>query len=385
MIVLNSTLESIDIVKSDAISVSVTCSFSDITDDEATDGNSLATITATSPVVAAPASLSQRQVHGISIVNIGSSPASLTPNIVEDGDYYPLFSTVNLLPGESLQYSSAGWQVFNINGLPKQTNSLASLGGRNYDFIKVGGTAEAAGVHHGLMFGSGSPGAFTIGTPGLSGRTITSSTEPGRIPVLNAVSGKNYIASFNITTSVACMAKIIDLLWINSGIAVTTTTAQTINSLTLPSRDLNASSAGLGCYAAILVQTATTNASAVTTITMSFTDSNGVSGKTATVPSFPATAALGTIVPFYFPAGVEGIESIQTLTLGTSLGGGAVSLIIYRPVLTQTCLLANIGNDSVALEPGIAIENNVCLLPIYLASVTTATALYGSLNVMERG
>jgi hypothetical protein len=352
-------------------------------DGAAIDFNTGVLNTGNATIVAAPAASQQTIISSIVVHNRSATAALLQIILFDATNEYQLTSMIQLEAGETLRYGSGGWTILDLRGLPKQNRSLASLGGNNYDFIKAGSTSEGAGLSHGLMFAAGSPGAFTIGTPGLSGRAITSATEPGRLPVQNAVTGKNYISSYSLTASIACWARLIDLMWINSGIVVTTTTAQTINSVTLPARDLNAGTVGLGCVAALLVQTATTNAGAITTITLNFTDSNGVPG-VATMPSFPATAAVGTIVPFFFPAGVSGIQSIQSITLGTTLGGGAVSLMIYRPVLAQTCLLANVGQSNYTLEPGIAIENNVCLVPIYLASATSATTLYGSINVMER-
>ncbi|HRK46451.1 MAG TPA: hypothetical protein PK324_12550, partial [Nocardioides sp.] len=63
---------------------------------------------------------------------------------------------------------------------------------------------------------------------------------------------------------------------------------------------------------------------------ISYTNSDGTAGRTGTIPSFPATAAAGTLVPFMLQAGDRGVRSIQSITLGTSLVSGTVHLLLLR-------------------------------------------------------
>jgi hypothetical protein len=93
--------------------------------------------------------------------------------------------------------------------------------------------------------------------------------------VKNPATGRNYITSYTATATTASTQMLIDLLWINTGIAVTTTTAQAITSATLPARDRDGTTNGYDVQWGILVTTATTNASAITNTTLSYTDSDG--------------------------------------------------------------------------------------------------------------
>lgn len=180
------------------------------------------------------------------------------------------------------------------------------------------------------------------------------------------------------------------MLWVNSSLNTTATTAQTINSVTLPPRDVNGTSNGEGCTIAMLnTASALTNASANAGITVSYTNSKGVSGKTATLSAIagsqlPATAVVGTIIWFQLAAGDTGVQSIQSVTFGTSLGSGMVSLMICRDITTIGTTAANITAAKVIGTPGIRLYNGTCMLHNVLASATTATFFSGSLAVMEK-
>ena len=173
-------------------------------------------------------------------------------------------------------------------------------------------------------------------------------------------------------------------MWVNSGLVVTTTTAQSITQPTLPARDNNGSTSGLGVYAGILVTTATTNGSAITNMTMSYTNSDGTPGRTATIASFPATAVIGTFVPFLLAAGDKGIRSIQSITLGTSLVAGAISLICFNPILSNSVLLANTGSLAYPKKLDLRLYDGHCLIPFWLASNTTATTINGNIYFVNK-
>lgn len=213
-------------------------------------------------------------------------------------------------------------------------------------YLKVGATMEAVGVFHSLAYTSGMPGAAVAPTPGLAGAALT--TYAGQIPFVNPSSGNTYLARMTGAVNVVGSLTLYDRLWHNSGIVVTTTTAQTINSVAWPSRCIPASgdtpdTNGGGIYVGMEVSTATTNGAAIANTTMSYTNQAGTAGRTATMASYPATAVAGTFVPFQLQAGDTGIRSIQSLTLGTSRVAGTIHLVAYRPICTIDLGLANVG------------------------------------------
>lgn len=250
------------------------------------------------------------------------------------------------------------------------------------DFLKVGANMEAAGVLHSLFYSSGAPGAAVAPSPGLAGAALTSYA--GQLPFSNPVSGNTYLNRLSAAATVAGKLILIDRLWHNSGLVVTTTTGQTINSVTWPARDRNGATAGTGINVAIEVSTATTNASPVTNTTLTYTNDAGTGSRTATISSFPATAVGGSFIPFQWNAGDTGIRSIQTCTLGTSYGAGAIHLVAYRVIAELPCTLGNAGQAIDAVTGGFPqLFDNSVLQLIWLPVATTAGNFTGAVHFTQ--
>lgn len=197
------------------------------------------------------------------------------------------------------------------------------------DLLKQTGTMEGVGIMHSLLYATGRPGAGVAPSPGIAGAALTSYA--GQIPHQDAPAlQQTYLALFEAVSSQPGTLLVCDRLWHNSGIAVATTTAQTVNSVALPARDRLGAVDGDGVLLGLEVSTATTNAGAISNTVASYTNSTGGAGRTASILSFPATAIAGTFVPFNFQGGDLGVRSIQSVTLGTSYVSGAIHLVAYR-------------------------------------------------------
>jgi len=246
-------------------------------------------------------------------------------------------------------------------------------------FQKVGATMEAAGVYYTTVYLAGNPGAIATPAAGVAGEALT--TLSGQIPFPGAVGGESvYLARFTAAANVAGRLLLVDRLWQNSGIVVTTTTAQTIGSVAFPARDRDGAVTGNNVLVGMEVRVATTNAGAVTNTTMTYTDATLGGGQVATIPSFPATAVAGTFVPFALPAGGTGVGAIASVTLGTSYGAGAVHLVAYRVLASVAVGLANVGADADLVQLGMPLcyANTVPTL-IWLPSATTAVSPTGEI------
>lgn len=257
-------------------------------------------------------------------------------------------------------------------------------------FYKGGGTMEAAGVLHSLFYAAGRPGAAAAPSPGMAGAALTSYA--GQIPFSNPVSGNSYLARFGAVASVAGTLLLCDRLWHNSGIVVTTTTAQNVNSATFPARDQDGSTNGNGVMVGLEVSAATTNAGAITNMTLSYTNESNTAGHTATVgaaapQSFPATAAAGTFVPFRLAAGDKGIRSIQSITLGTSLGAGTVHLVAYRVLAAFGVPVANAAPSPLDfLGTGFPrLYDDTVPFLLWVPTATTAVALQAGVLQVAQG
>lgn len=250
-------------------------------------------------------------------------------------------------------------------------------------YFKVGITMEAAGVHYSPFYRAGMPGAAVAPTPGLGGAHLTSYS--GQIPFTNpSTANETKLAKFILSSSQAGSWVLCDRLWHNSSIVSTTTTAQTVNSGTWEPRDRNGGTDGDGIMVGIEVSTPTTNGSAVTNTTMSYDESVSGSTHTATITSFPASATLGTFVPFELAAGDRGVREVNSITLGTSYGTGVVHLVAYRVLARGYINIGQSGYDvNIFTSGGIRLYDNTVPFLLWLPSATTATTLHGQLIVAQ--
>lgn len=394
MLLLTNTTHTLELISSSTSALNYTISWADITTTDFTPGSTDGAITTatTTTVLAAPAASTQRQVKFISVANKGASTQTITLQKDVSGTNYVILPSVSLLADQTLQYiDGEGFTIRNASGIAIVSNATPSAPLSKLNPLVKSATAnEAASVRYSYYKDLTLPGVFAPGTPGVSGRVTsgTAAADAGCIPIWTPSSGSLYMTGNNygagFTQGVIVTS---DWLWINTGLVVTTTTAQSVASVTLPARDLDGSTNGKGVYAAILVTTATTNAGAITNMTLDYTNSAGTTTRTGTITSFPATAVAGTIVAFELQAGDEGIRTIDNITLGTSLVTGAISLILFRTIAITSCNSINIGAINQTIMPpssGIKLYNDSCLIMSNLLGISAAAAFSGTTTITQK-
>lgn len=385
MIILSSTTQTLEIVLTGTgETLHWSISWVDTTSSSAVEDSDEGVMTAvgTYTAVAAPASGAKRIIKTASFTNRDADACTVRVQKDDTTSDTSLRGDVLLYSGDALHYEDGrGWYV-------ERAMDSSAYSGRSIGFLKFGTGADTVGYFYCFSKDVGFPGAWAPGTPGLAGRTT--STDAGCLVVPNPATGGNFLTSFELAATVAQFVQLIDILWVNSGAVVTTTTGQTIGSPTLPARDANGTTNGEGCMIGLLFTSASTNAAVINNATVTYTNSDGTGSRTATLANLvgaqiPVTPVAGTIVWFALQAGDKGVRSIQTLTLGTSLVTGSVSLLIARQVATYSATLPNVGSGpQQPMDPGIRLWNGSCLFLCYQASATTATTVSGSLTVQER-
>jgi len=344
-------------------------------------------------VVSAPNANETRAIDELNFFNEGASAQALTIRMSSGGLQRKLKQTT-LYPGESLTYTRGrGWSRWDAQGreVAATVDARSGYNGFSRTLIKTGTAAEAAGSNYWFLKDAGLPGAVTVGTPGVAGRAVSNAA--GAIPLPTPV-GSNYLTQFVVSGSVVHTYELWDLLWINSGLVVTTTTAQTVSSVALPARDNEGSVNGEGCLIGMLFTAAATNAAVISNTTISYTNSDGVSGRTATLVAvagmqIPATPVIGTMVWFSLQAGDEGVKSIESITLATSLVTGSISLVIARKIDVAMSMVANVAAPGVGAlgsesYPGIKLYAGTSLILGYVATTTTATAVQAICKFADR-
>ena len=243
-------------------------------------------------------------------------------------------------------------------------------------FAKAVSGTLVAGRPMNLNYLAGVPGAMVANAAGLAGSALTSYA--GQIPI-PAASGNTHLARFSgVSSAQGGMLLLCDRLWHNSGLVVTTTTAQTVNSAAFPARDKNGSTNGVGVMVGLEIMTATGAGAATPSI--SYTDELGTAGSTGSMQvAYAASSIAGTFYPFTLAAGDTGVRSIQTCTLGVSMTSGSIALVAYRVLATLELSAAGLPNAVDALTCGMPrlYDTSVPFL-LYVPQTTTTTLTTGS-------
>lgn len=241
--------------------------------------------------------------------------------------------------------------------------SGAPVAGRPVSFFQFGGIP-----------GPGSPNS------GLTGANFSSSSAipAGMLYHVDPAGGLNsYLSRFVAEATQAGTVLLCDRLW-DCGPATNSTSVQTLSQPTLPARDANGATAGLGVQLGIEVVTATSSAAAV--CTASYTNSAGTAGSTASLIDLP-TAAVNVQGNFYrlgLAAGDQGVRSVQSITFSTAWTSGAIALVAYRVLAVLELANPLIPNAIDALTGGFPqLFNGVCPFLIFIPNTTTASYISG--------
>lgn len=251
-------------------------------------------------------------------------------------------------------------------------------------FAKSGGVTSASGRTLSYWGISGIPGAGSYDTT-LAGVALssTSSLVPGQIPYYNATETKQmHLARAVSLANVNGIAFICDRLWHNGGMSITSTSSQTINSATWPARDNNGSTNGEGILIGVEVSAAT--GAGTPTLTLGYTNSAGVSGRTATNP-LPTSASVA--ASHFYPLGLQsgdiGVRSIQSFTLSATWTSGTINLVAYRVLAVLEQPIANMGVAVDALTGGLPkLYNGTVPFLLYLTS-GNSPRIFGQLIYAE--
>ena len=238
-------------------------------------------------------------------------------------------------------------------------------------YCKASFTGTAIGNYYSSLYLAGLPGAGAAPSMGINGSALT--TRDGQIPFPTTVGGQSiYCAGVNMMMNGIGSGYLCDLLWENSGIAVTTTTAQAITFPTLPARDLNGLTNGTGLIPVLEVVTTIGTAAPVTTCTISYTNEAGTAGRTGTLSSINTAASAGWTGFFDLAAGDKGVRSIQSITLGTSLVSGSVSLKLIRIVSAIPVAADNRLGTMDVVQLGMPIWYNTSV-PYFIYALTSTS------------
>lgn len=189
------------------------------------------------------------------------------------------------------------------------------------------------GITSTARYQAGLPAAAGQPNPGAGGEALIGPNGDLPLPAIEAgqdVRIASLLGTFWGTASMYGYPVLIDRLWQGANIALNSTAAQTVDSVAWPARDANNSSNGEGVF--IAVESGGVGAGSPV-FSMTYTNSNGVAGRTATgLDTAVANASSGAWFIIGLQAGDSGVRSVQTFQLSSTMASGSVRLVAFRPL-----------------------------------------------------
>jgi hypothetical protein len=137
-------------------------------------------------------------------------------------------------------------------------------------------------------------------------------------------------ARINTSTNGAATMMVVDLLNVSGGLNATLTTPQTTN---LPTAALTRYTSGEGVMAGIVVYSII--GTTITTITVSYTNSSGVSGRISTATQIGGGfyREVGILIPIPLQGADKGFRSIESVTVASTTGSaGNFGVCLFKPL-----------------------------------------------------
>ena len=249
-------------------------------------------------------------------------------------------------------------------------------------FYKASITSVAGFFYSTFRAAAGMPGASSLSTPTTTGAALSSASS-GALAVPAYSSGKTtYLAGAQVAGSVVGGVLLCDRLVEYGGLSGTSTSAQTLSSVTLPTR----AGTGQGCQ--IWLDWYTATGSTAVTATVSYTNSAATAGRSGSV-SVAASTPANRCLPLSMAAGDVGVQAAASVTLSATTGtAGNFGLTIRKPIqffaMPVVAIPAFMGYAETALSQ-IPDDSNssACLELLVLASTTSTGNIQGMLNLAQ--
>lgn len=251
-----------------------------------------------------------------------------------------------------------------------------------FNFYKLGAAPEAAGTWYTFWVDNGQPGAGSApaGTPGAAYDSDSTSPVSGSMFFPDRSTDQRYLLSFGAVATQNCTLMLYDRLVGVGAVSTSTTGNKTVNSAALTRYT---GTSGILNEAWIEVTTAlTTTVPNIDLVSYTAADSSTGNAGPAFTLSGTATIAANAMYQLPLAANKQGVIAIATLDINTASAAGAVNVLIIRP-LARIPLLANVWNEVSFLDDTMGLPrvyDNACLAVAMLASGTTATNVWGTVN-----
>jgi hypothetical protein len=235
-------------------------------------------------------------------------------------------------------------------------------------------STKGTGAYHSLWKTAGSGGVGVNPPTGVG--AICDKNTAGALPLLSVTSPtKLYLSNLSVASGSVGVLFLFDRLWANSGLSGISTITQPVNAPALPRV-----TTGEGLLLFVEIYTAT--GTAAQTLTVTYTNSDGVAGRTATA-SLIATPVAGQIIPIFLPdKGLSLTAPIQSVILsGTTGAQGDFGLTIVKQVSALPLFANSLSSLGSYDLPTLELDPNTCLSLNTLSSSTTMLPISGTYSL----
>ena len=262
-----------------------------------------------------------------------------------------------------------------------QDGLVAGLGGQQRLIVNKANVAAVAGRTISLWSGAGQPGVGSTTLGQAATGVVPVDSDTGALLFTNGGASNNYLGGVRGISAATGLILIHDVLWCwgsgGAGWSVTSTAAQNTAApaaLTRPD--------SLGTNTELWMQTLAVGGAASGTSTITYTDSGGTAGNSATLRDAKITTPpVGTIERYALDAGDNGVRSVQTMQNSATWTSGTFRLMIVREIAAIPCT-ANVGFLYDAYDLGMPrVYDDACMMVSFSANSTATgpTALTLSL------
>lgn len=246
-------------------------------------------------------------------------------------------------------------------------------------FYKVASPGAIGGIVS-LWTVAGTPGAAANPSSGVAGDIPTDATAGAFIFTNPTAPDLTYLSRLALAAANSpYVLHIYDRLWQNSGLSTTSTSAQTVNSVALTRPDANGDDveAWWQCYANM-------GSGAPTSVTISYTNQGGTSGRTGTLSNFVASQPIHRTLPFTLQAGDTGVRSIQSYTQNASLVSGTFGLVLRRKIVSFIAPVGNAGAQTDAFALGLPpVPDDACIELLLHGALNTNIGAVGNFTLIQ--
>ncbi len=237
-------------------------------------------------------------------------------------------------------------------------------------FVKTSSNTAVAGIPFSVFDRPGNPSAGTLAVGNTTTGVVPTDATTG-YPAINSFAGgaKGYVSAVEFGNTVASRLYIADCVFSAGAFAFNASAVTLSSQPSYASRMPDGSYNGTGIW--IEAATAFTGNP---TITVTYTNQDGVTGRSTGAVATGAALTISRMVQLPLQAGDTGVQTIESVTC-TVATAGTFNVHVLRPIWVGRCRLANDGDSHDMLRTGLPEVFDTSALRLVVYGDGTATGI----------